>query len=105
MFRSVSVVSVVASLAPVRHTFPSGAKVLIGLPLSDGRLYSIVTFLPLMVHSVVPGGLGRLLLSSGCCPAAQLVKAMISTHSAPNAKLFRSIFRIVLSDRTLLSRG
>src|SRR5258708_32679996 len=73
---SPSVTNVVASLAPVRHTCPKGTSPpMIFLPRVDGRLYSIVTFLPPSEIEAVPGGLGRLLLSSCCCAMAVVASA------------------------------
>src|SRR6266571_1017991 len=71
--KSASVVKLVASLAPVRHTCPYGTTspmILRGCPVLGsrilGRLYSMEIFLPsAKVSAAVPGGLGRLLLSCG----------------------------------------
>src|SRR5215471_21084527 len=78
IFRSISVVNDVASLAPVRHTLPYGASSCPTLrPLREGRLYSMLIFLPLSVTSAVPGGLGRWLLS--CCAKARAATRMTTS--------------------------
>src|SRR5258708_16761608 len=82
MFRSSSLVNVVASLAPVRHTLLLGARVSIFLPRNEGLLYSMVIFLPWSVTSAVPGGLGRLLLSTGCCGVATAVNTSVTRKIA-----------------------
>jgi hypothetical protein len=61
-FSALSVLKVVASSAPVRHSRPSyGSMSLPGVrPLSEGRPYSIERLLPSMVHSLRTCGLPAL---------------------------------------------
>src|SRR6185437_1081273 len=57
----------------------------------------MVMFFPLSVTCAVPGGLGRLLLSSGCCCAMATVATASTRNETPTAKYFCRIFYIFLS--------